>query len=257
MPEPRVDARASRGAGGTDGRASGRRGERTAFSLDPPSHVDAGAWLDPTPAGARHGDSRIPAEPEWPAAARSGRDEGGVDEATPGVDAGTGTSVDAPAGARQADGTEGVQGHDGERRPPLTPRVVVEQVVAHATRFEGDGRHAVHVRLDPPDLGAVRIDAVLDGRDLTLTIRAERESARELLLDGLPELREALVEHGLVPERVSVELDVAGGGHQAPDHRGARFSREAPESPLRRATARPSVPTGRITRDAVGVDFLV
>jgi hypothetical protein len=261
-PDPRAAAPGSRDARGTESRTSGRRGERSvtgaAFVLDPAANVAAAARPDATLPGARpHDDSPMPEAPEWAASGRKGRDDGVVDDAVRGVEPLPRPSLDAPVGPRSADGPEAAQGHDGERRPPLTPRVVVDQVVAHTARLEGDGRHAVHVRLEPPDLGAVRIDAVLDGRDLTLTIRTERESARELLADGLGELREALVDHGLVPDRVSVELDVAGGGYQAPDRGGAPFAHEAPPWAPRRAAERPSAPTVRSTRDAVGVDLLV
>jgi flagellar hook-length control protein FliK len=98
---------------------------------------------------------------------------------------------------------------------------VAAQVVARLQPLR-EGRQEVSLRLDPPDLGTLRIDATLQGRRLTLQIAAEHDATRSLLEGALPRLRDSLAAHGFVTERVTVQLGVdsfprrsLGEGHQA------------------------------------------
>jgi hypothetical protein len=74
------------------------------------------------------------------------------------------------------------------------------------------------VRLDPPELGAVQIEARLDGTRLHLVIRAEQAVTGDLLTDALPRLRDALAQQGFTAGEVSVHLGFdASGRHLARD----------------------------------------
>ncbi|HYE90848.1 MAG TPA: flagellar hook-length control protein FliK [Terriglobales bacterium] len=79
-------------------------------------------------------------------------------------------------------------------------------MVARLSRVRGDGQHEISVRLDPPELGGVQVDARLEGTRLTVRIHAEQAAARELLAEALPRLRASLAEQGFVPGEVSVQL---------------------------------------------------
>jgi hypothetical protein len=90
----------------------------------------------------------------------------------------------------------------------------VEQVAARLGELRREGRHEISLRLDPPDLGGVRIEARLEGARLEVQIRTEHASTRELLTEALPRLRESLAQQGFVPEQVSVQLGLDGSGRQ-------------------------------------------
>jgi hypothetical protein len=112
------------------------------------------------------------------------------------------------------------------------PRPVVEQLVERLRVIRGEGRHELSLRLDPPELGVVRVEAVMHGHRLALLIHAEGEHARDALAQALPRLREALAQHGIVVEhsRVSLGLDASGGGDAQRGHRPF-----VPEAPLPRS----------------------
>jgi len=104
---------------------------------------------------------------------------------------------------------------------PGPARDPVDQVVTRLREVKGPGRHEISLRLDPPDLGSVRIDARLEGARLHVQIRAEHAQTGERLSDALPRLRESLAQQGFVPGEVSVHLGLDASGSDA-GHRSAR-----------------------------------
>ncbi len=121
--------------------------------------------------------------------------------------------------------------HDRVR--PDAPREVLEQITTPLRDVRSPGRHELSVRLDPPELGAVQIDARLDGGRLHLVIRAEQAVTGDLLTDALPRLRDALAQQGFTPGDVSVHLGFdASGRHLARD--GAPPFRPSPDGELPR-----------------------
>ena len=95
----------------------------------------------------------------------------------------------------------------------------IDQIALRLRDVKGPGLHEISLRLDPPDLGAVRIDARLEGTRLHLQIRAEHAPTGELLADALPRLREALSQQGFVSSTVSVHLGFDASGRQfTPDN---------------------------------------
>jgi flagellar hook-length control protein FliK len=140
-------------------------------------------------------------------------------------------AIVAPGAASVASRERTGQGH-ATTEPPAAgarPEALVRQLVPELAALGREGRHELVLRLDPPELGAVRIEAWLDGRELTLRIRAEDAGARDLLEQGLPRLREALAQEGLTAQRVSVQLGLAADPRHAGT--GARPSRPAVIAP--------------------------
>jgi hypothetical protein len=125
----------------------------------------------------------------------------------------------------------------------------VEQIATRVRDVKGPGRHEISLRLDPPHLGAVRIDARLDGGQLHLQIRAEHAPTGELLAEALPRLRESLSQQGFVPAEVSVHLGLDASGRQfsqdsAPTFTPPRDGEPAPAPPpVRVPAAHPVVAT--------------
>jgi hypothetical protein len=122
-------------------------------------------------------------------------------------------STPAPAAGARA----GLEDAESARPEPVR-QDPVDQVVTRLREVRTPGRHEISVRLDPPDLGAVRIDARLEGARLTVQIRAEHVPTGELLTDALPRIREALSQQGFAPGDISVHLGLdASGRHSARD----------------------------------------
>jgi len=127
----------------------------------------------------------------------------------PSGDGATG-AVSAPAAVTVARGAAEVA-ESGRSEPARDP---IEQIATRLRDVKGPGRHEISLRLDPPHLGAVRIDARLEGGQLHLQIRAEHAPTGELLADALPRLREALSQQGFAPTDVNVQLGLDASGRQ-------------------------------------------
>ena len=76
----------------------------------------------------------------------------------------------------------------------------------------GGTRSTARLRLDPPELGRIDIEARLDGQRLELLVRTETNAAGELLRSRVAQLRTALGQHGLWIDRFDVTL--AGASEQ-------------------------------------------
>ena len=101
-----------------------------------------------------------------------------------------------------------------ENARPVPVRDAIDQIATRLREVKTPGRHELSVRLDPPDLGTVRIDARLEGATLHVQIRAEHAPTGEMLADAIPRLRESLVQQGFVPADVSVQLGLDNSGRQ-------------------------------------------
>jgi flagellar hook-length control protein FliK len=66
------------------------------------------------------------------------------------------------------------------------------------------GEEHLRMRLQPPELGDLRMDLSLRGGDLKVVFIAETPAAREALKAAMPELRGSLAEQGLKLEQFSV-----------------------------------------------------
>jgi hypothetical protein len=147
---------------------------------------------------------------------------------------------------------------DGSTRASsaAAPRAPVEQVAERVGIAHREGREEVSFRLEPPELGAVRIQAVLEGQRLTLHIRTEHEAARVALEQSMPQLRESLSQQGIVAGRVTIELglDSSARGFTGQDFAGS--PREPADPPARIQST--SVRSGPwLEPDRQGVDLWV
>jgi hypothetical protein len=141
--------------------------------------------------------------------------------------------------------------------PAVSARSVAEQIAERLGLIRRPGRHEIALELQPPDLGTVHVAARLEGRHLTLEIRAELAQARDLLQQALPQLRESLVQQGIVAGRISVHL---GLDTSARDFSGQHFG--APrhfmlDEALPGAVARAGAPVRRRQPGSGAFDFWV
>lgn len=203
----------------TDGSAPGAGIEARDPALSPRAALDMGPASAAAPSD-RHGDLGDETDPG---------DRGSGSGGGSALDAAAISAPSRPVQAADArtEASEGIG-----TRPP------VEQVAEHVTLVVRAGRQAMRFRLDPPDLGHVAIDAVLDGRTLSLRIVTEQESVRDALERSLPRLREALAQQGLDAGQVTIQLGVDSGGRRA-----APEAAPLPPLPAAARPARPAAPT--------------
>jgi len=87
------------------------------------------------------------------------------------------------------------------------PASIVDQVGKQISRSVLRGDQLVTLQLKPPDLGTVRIKMDIKDHILRLSMTAEHHSVKELLLNNIHELKEALVQHGVKLETVDVQIN--------------------------------------------------
>ncbi|QDU41643.1 Flagellar hook-length control protein FliK [Symmachiella dynata] len=78
--------------------------------------------------------------------------------------------------------------------------------IANAVRTSAENRQEVTMRLTPPELGALRIEVAVEHGKVSARIDAQSSAAQKILLDSLPQLKEALVQNGASVERIEVML---------------------------------------------------
>jgi len=114
-------------------------------------------------------------------------------------------------------------GSQADRQADL-PHRVIDQVVREAVLRRLPDRNDLVVRLNPPELGAVRLRIVQDAQGITSHIQASTEQVRGLLQAHVPMLVDALADAGVRLGAVSVTSDSSfpafeqgwaeGGQHQ-------------------------------------------
>lgn len=144
---------------------------------------------------------------------------------------------------------------------PEVDRVRLIQRVARALHSAGDRGGVLRLRLSPPELGSLTLDITVRQGLLSARVTAETSTARTLLLDGLPELRDRLAQQEMRIEQFEVALrdESPGGLPQNPgrgwDAEGFRHpsgsTRRSP-APAAASMGAQSGPSGR----APGVDQL-
>ena len=62
------------------------------------------------------------------------------------------------------------------------------------------------MRLSPPELGSMQLELTLRNGLMTAHVQAETDTARNMLFDQLPQLRERLADHNIKIDHFDVEL---------------------------------------------------
>jgi len=97
--------------------------------------------------------------------------------------------------------------------PGQVDRTRFVQRVTRAFRAVGQRNGSVRLRLSPPELGSLRLEISVRNGLMTARVEAETQTARHLLLDNLPALRDRLAQQDIKVEQFNVELmDRSPGG---------------------------------------------
>jgi len=99
--------------------------------------------------------------------------------------------------------------------PEQAEHLVTIQRVAQAIRLAHERHGEIRLRLYPPELGALKIQMRVHDGALTARLEVETPTARDVLLDNLPGLRERLADHQIRVESFDVALMNDGFGGQA------------------------------------------
>ncbi len=125
---------------------------------------------------------------------------------------------------------------------------IADGITANSHRLERDGTVEFRLRLDPPDLGRVRVHLISTGDELRGHLIVADDSVRRLIESQLPELRQRLQSVGVAVERFDITADSGGGQRNAqqgpPSTEWLPREARAPVSPSRPRSA--SVPVGRL-----------
>lgn len=132
-----------------------------------------------------------------------------------------------------------------------TPLPVVDQIASRVVTMRRDGQQSLSLRLDPPSLGTVHIDAVLDGKHLNVHIRADHAPTRELLDAALPRLRDSLDRQGFHASEVTVHLGLDGSPRQFTPERFAEPERVLPAPVAPRAAPSVAAPAAPVATGLV------
>jgi flagellar hook-length control protein FliK len=132
-----------------------------------------------------------------------------------------------PLGARVAH-----RAGDGQEMPHVDPARFISRV-ARAIHTAQERGGPLSLRLSPPELGSLRLELSVRHGVLTASVETETATARQLLLDNLPTLRDRLAEQNVRIERFDVDVRRDGGGEQSqfgPQHRDHQQPRHAASS---------------------------
>lgn len=106
-------------------------------------------------------------------------------------------------------------------------QVRLVQRVARAFQRLGPDGGRVNIMLHPAELGSLKLELKIDGQAVNARMIAESETAMSVLRESLPELKQKLIESGLVVEKIEVELaGQESGTGQGESGRGFQFGQE-------------------------------
>ncbi len=111
----------------------------------------------------------------------------------------------APNGPPAPRATEAVQ--------TAAPAVqIADAIVTHASTVERGGATEFRMRLDPPELGPVRVRLIASGDSIHGQVVVSDDAIRRMIESQLPELRQRLEAAGVTVQTFDVTTDAGTGG---------------------------------------------
>jgi flagellar hook-length control protein FliK len=210
-------------------------------SDDPRHSSDKDAKAGPAASPAEHANKVVAAQfvdatavsadgPIASAAAKNDKDEQAVKPV-----AGTNESA-AASFARLSRAGAGIGRESGATAADNLPQVDTTRFVgrvAKAFQTAQERGGSLQIRLSPPELGALRLELTVKDGVMSASLQTENSSARRLLLDHLPTLRDRLAEQNIRVDRFDVDVrrdasdsqaDARGSQHQQFQHQPEQAS---------------------------------
>ena len=89
---------------------------------------------------------------------------------------------------------------------------IFDQVVTHISGSVNGESGRMVLRLNPAELGSLKLDVVVEGDEVRANIHAQNQQVQEVIERHLPQLRNALAEQGLKIEQFQVDIDKQQSG---------------------------------------------
>lgn len=127
-------------------------------------------------------------------------------------------------------------------RTPDPVAQVADGIVTHAHVVARGGETEFRLRLDPPELGAVKVRLVADGDGIRGQVVVSNDAIRRMIESQLPELRQRLEQAGVAVQNFDVATDTnpgTGGGDGNWGGYRSEFPADAMRVPDRPGAARP------------------
>jgi len=135
-------------------------------------------------------------------------------------------------GSKQSGATAARTPVPDETRSPLFERLV------RTMKLQGGWRSSsARMQLYPPELGRMRVDVQLSGKDLSVAVRVERAEAQELLSERLGSLKTALEQHGVHVKHLEVTVASGAGAGESAAERGSAGGGESPAGTPQQSSA--------------------
>lgn len=99
-------------------------------------------------------------------------------------------------------------------RETQVPEQVAGSIIAHTELVAREGHAEFHLRLEPPELGSVRIVLTATDRGISARLFVHEPGARQLIQNQLESLRQRLMKHGIAVGRFDVGGNDAGSQKQ-------------------------------------------
>ncbi len=121
-----------------------------------------------------------------------------------------------------------------------------EQLVQSIRMRSIGGKSSANLQLNPPELGRIVVNVEMDGDDVRINVHTENSEARDLLLDRVANLREALQDVGIRVDQFQVDADVDSlpdqqvGSQDARPQDGNATTRDRDAAFNKRASGMPS-----------------
>jgi flagellar hook-length control protein FliK len=140
-------------------------------------------------------------------------------------------------------------GNPSAQQPPETEGPRFDELVKSLRMQMGTKQSSARLRLQPPELGHLRVDVKLLGDRVRIDVQTETDAARDLLSRRGEQLKAGLENKGIRLERLEVILNNSALSTAAPG--GARFIEPAPVPSGRSAGAQPPRGTRRHEHDSL------
>lgn len=118
-------------------------------------------------------------------------------------------TVGMPHNAGASNPTESINIADKGQNPVRNsfPSYLINQVGRQIARSIHNGKNVIKLQLKPPELGTIKIEVGIEDNRLRLSMITQDKSVKHILLSNIHELKEALVEQGIKPDKIDIQLD--------------------------------------------------
>jgi flagellar hook-length control protein FliK len=93
----------------------------------------------------------------------------------------------------------------------IKPHILIKQIAENAGGSLLNGVGRVKISLNPPHLGTLRMDIVLNDNKVQVILQVENDQVRHVLQVNMEQLKTSLHSHGLIVDNVNVILQEKSG----------------------------------------------